>query len=159
MASDNGDFDTDLAAAPAKRMRYSFADEIAQSSHFEAFGQRFTGFPSGDCYGKYSKKRSDSSLAPVIPKTWRIFLVYVPTFAGDGRACPLYPSPFHSANDNDVISSLSSPRYHSSAFPSFYNTIINKYSMLQHYQYCNCWRLGDTILYILLNYGDGSAET
>lgn len=73
MASDNGDFDTDLAEAPAKRMRYSFADEIAQSSHFEAFGQRFTGFPSGDCYGKYSKKNSDSGLSPVIPQTWRIF--------------------------------------------------------------------------------------
>lgn len=57
MASgDNGDFDTDLSAAPAKRMRYSFADEIARSSHFEAFGQRFTGFPSGECYGKCARK-------------------------------------------------------------------------------------------------------
>jgi hypothetical protein len=52
MATDNGDLDTDLSAAPAKRMRYSFADEIAQNSHFEAFGQRFSGFPSGECYGK-----------------------------------------------------------------------------------------------------------
>lgn len=60
MAAEHGDFDTDLAAAPAKRMRYSFADEIAQSSHFEAFGQRFTGFPSGDCYGKCKKKRSET---------------------------------------------------------------------------------------------------
>lgn len=66
MASDdNGDFDTDLSAAPAKRMRYSFADEIAQSSHFEAFGQRFTGFPSGECYGKCVRKsrRADASAA------------------------------------------------------------------------------------------------
>lgn len=60
MASeDNGDLDTDLSAAPAKRMRYSFADEISESSHFEAFGQRFTGFPSGECYGKCTRKNPE----------------------------------------------------------------------------------------------------
>ncbi|XP_025203668.1 NAD-dependent protein deacetylase sirtuin-1 isoform X1 [Melanaphis sacchari] len=68
MASeDNGDFDTDLAAAPAKRMRYSFADEIAQSSQYEAFGQRYTGFPSGECYANNLYQQSYKSLDTLSP--------------------------------------------------------------------------------------------
>lgn len=81
MASDDGDFDTDLAAAPAKRMRYSFADEIAESSHFEAFGQRFTGFPSGECYGKCSENRGGPRhWHPLSLKHGGYFPVCVPTF-------------------------------------------------------------------------------
>lgn len=74
MASDNGDFDTDLAAAPAKRMRYSFADEIAQNSQFQTYGHRFTGFSSGDSYGKCLKSALilASSSRRLQRQTWRI---------------------------------------------------------------------------------------
>ncbi|XP_050531270.1 NAD-dependent protein deacetylase sirtuin-1-like [Daktulosphaira vitifoliae] len=64
MASDNGDFDTDLAAAPAKRMRYSFADEIAENSQYQNYGHRFTGFSSGDSYANNLSYKSLDTLSP-----------------------------------------------------------------------------------------------
>lgn len=102
MASNNGDeLDTDLAAAPAKRMRYSFADEIVNGSQFEGFGQRFTGFPSGDCYGKSNRMppRLDS------PRTARKHGGHVPVCVPPGV---LPPTPRHS--ERDVIDLLSFPR-------------------------------------------------
>lgn len=89
MASNNGDeLDTDLAAAPAKRMRYSFADEIVNGSQFEGFGQRFTGFPSGDCYGKSNRMppRLDS------PRTARKHGGHVPVCVPPGVFPPTPPA-------------------------------------------------------------------
>jgi len=121
MASeDNGDFDTDLSAAPAKRMRYSFADEIARTSHFEAFGQRFTGFPSGECYGKCARKNAKGERfgGPSSCKHGGFFSRLRVLYVHFRRGVPPSHPPARCADV--IVPSLSFPRRlrHFAAFPS-----------------------------------------